>query len=73
MNQQLLAAVAAATLLASAAASAQGLPFSSDASTDRPWSVNRMQAQDPHVFHAHPDQAQSDQSTASQNGATTAK
>jgi hypothetical protein len=73
LNQRLLAAVAAATLFASAAASAQGLPFSSDASTDRPWSVNRMPTQDPHVFRAHPDQAQSDQSAASQNGATTSK
>jgi hypothetical protein len=73
LNQRLLAAVAAATLLASAAASAQGLPFSSDASTNRPWSVNRMPAQNPNVFRAHPDQAQSDPSTASRNGNAAAK
>lgn len=46
MNNRLILAAGAAMLLGAATASAQGLPFSSDASSDRPWSVNREPPRD---------------------------
>jgi hypothetical protein len=52
LRKHLFLAVGAATLLVSAAASAQGLPFSSTNNTDVPWNVNRAEPRDMNAFHA---------------------
>jgi hypothetical protein len=51
LSKTLFAAVSAVALFGAVAASAQGLPFSSDSATQRPWSVNRMPPRDMNVFH----------------------
>ncbi|HEY0182455.1 MAG TPA: hypothetical protein VGC09_06555 [Rhodopila sp.] len=70
MNKRLLAAVGGSMMLGAVAASAQGLPFSSGATTDQPWSVNRMPPRDANAYHPPADQSQADQSAARDRVAT---
>jgi hypothetical protein len=58
LRKHLFLAAGAAVLLASGAASAQGLPFSSHHDTDQRWGVNRHEPRDMNVFHARADQQQ---------------
>jgi hypothetical protein len=58
LRKHLFLAVGVAIVLASGAASAQGLPFSSDHNTNQSWGVNRAEPRDVNVFHARADQQQ---------------
>jgi hypothetical protein len=58
VNKRLFAMVAAAAMLMSGAAMAQGLPFSSDRETNRPWNINRMAPHDMNVFRSQGNQSQ---------------
>jgi hypothetical protein len=46
LNKRMMTVAAAASILGAVSASAQGLPFSSDANTNRPWSINQQPARD---------------------------
>jgi hypothetical protein len=58
LRKHVFLAVGVAALLASGAASAQGLPFSSTHNTNQSWGVNRAEPRDMNVFHASADQQQ---------------
>jgi hypothetical protein len=64
LNKYLFFAVGVAAMLGAGAASAQGLPFSSQASTSQPWGVNRAQLRDMNVFHARAAQQQPNEAAA---------
>ena len=50
MNNGLFFAAVVALLLSAVSASAQGLPFSSDANSNRPWSINQQPYRDLNVY-----------------------
>jgi hypothetical protein len=58
LQKHLFLAVGTAIVLASGTVSAQGLPFSSDHSTNQSWGVNRPEPREMNVFHARADQQQ---------------
>jgi len=59
----MMALAAAASILGAVSASAQGLPFSSDANTNRPWSINQQPARDLNSYTAGLTRSQTDQAT----------
>ena len=50
MNYGLFLAAVIAVLLSAVSASAQGLPFSSDANSNRPWSINQQPYRDLNAY-----------------------
>jgi hypothetical protein len=60
VNKRLFALSAVAAVLMSGAAMAQGLPFSSDRETNRPWNINRLEPRDMNVFRSQGSQIQPD-------------
>jgi hypothetical protein len=73
LNKRLFASVSAGALLFAGAVFAQGLPFSSDASTDRPWTINQLPPRDLSIFHVRADPTRTDQSAAAQDHVTAPK
>jgi hypothetical protein len=71
LRKHLFLAVGTAALLASGAASAQGLPFASTNNTSVPWNVNRAEPRDMNAYHASADQQQPGGSVISPNRITT--